>query len=80
MSQQHVAGALDAVAEIGWDVPDADKITALALADDSFLVRELSTPAGRKFMRKIARHAGHLRPARSPQRDWRTASRLSATW
>jgi hypothetical protein len=58
VSQRHVAGALGAVADVGWEVPDADKIIEQALADGSFLVRELSTPAGRKFMRKIARHAG----------------------
>jgi len=58
LSQRHVAGAVEAVAGIGWAVPDAEKIVARALADDSFLVRELSRPAGRKFMRKIARHTG----------------------
>lgn len=37
-------------------VPDADAIAKLGLANDSFLVRELATPAGRKFMRKLARN------------------------
>jgi hypothetical protein len=53
-SQKHVAAALDAIAQIGWEVPERDQIEQRALADGSFLVRQLSTPAGRRFMRKIA--------------------------
>jgi hypothetical protein len=30
----------------------------MGLADNSFLIRELSSPAGRKFMRKISRQPG----------------------
>ena len=58
VSQRDVAGALEAVAAVGWEVPNSKKIVALALADDSFLVRELATPRGKKFMRKIAKSAG----------------------
>jgi len=58
LSQQHVTGALDAVAKAGWEVPAADKIVELALADNSFLVDELSTPDGKEFMRKIAQNPG----------------------
>ncbi|MGD9636960.1 MAG: hypothetical protein AB7G28_23915 [Pirellulales bacterium] len=58
MSQSQVAAALEAVAAAGWEVPNADKIVDLALADNSFLVGELSTPDGKKFMRKIARTPG----------------------
>ncbi len=42
----------------GVRVPKADGIAKRGLADDSFLVRELSTAEGRRFMRKIARHGG----------------------
>jgi hypothetical protein len=39
-------------------VPGAGDIVKLGLADDSFLVRELSTPEGRRFMRKMDQHSG----------------------
>lgn len=38
----------------GVHVPDAQAISQLGLANDSFLVRELTTPAGRRFMHKLA--------------------------
>lgn len=56
--QSQVEQALAAVHEVGWDVPGSDAILKRALADGSFLVRELSTPAGRTFMRRVARHTG----------------------
>jgi hypothetical protein len=58
MSQDQVAAALDAVAAAGWEVPNAKKIVELALPDNSFLVGELSTPDGKKFMRKISQSPG----------------------
>jgi hypothetical protein len=58
VSRRNVTEALAAVADVGWEVPDADTIVSQALPDDSFLIRELATPAGKKFMRKIARSAG----------------------
>ncbi len=42
--------------DAGVHVPDAESIAQLGLANDSFLVRELTTLAGRKFMRKLARN------------------------
>jgi hypothetical protein len=42
----------------GWKIPDASSIAKRGLADDSFLVRELSTSEGKKFMRKIAPRPG----------------------
>ena len=42
----------------GVKVRDADSIVKLGLADESFLVRELSTADGRRFMRKVGRSAG----------------------
>jgi hypothetical protein len=44
--------------DAGVHVPDARAITELALANDSFMVRELTTANGRKFMRKLARNPG----------------------
>lgn len=58
LNQRHVEAALSAVAAAGWEVPHAEKIVALALPDNSFLVGELATPDGRRFMRKIAANPG----------------------
>ncbi len=53
-----VAGAIDAVSQTGWQVPYPEKIKKFALADDSFLVQQLATAKGKKFMRNVARHQG----------------------
>jgi hypothetical protein len=58
LNQQLVADALAAVAKVGWDVPDAKQITELALPVNSFLVGELATPDGKRFMRKISTSPG----------------------
>jgi hypothetical protein len=58
VSQRQVRAALARVVAIGWQVPEQDKIANRALADNSFIVRELSTPEGRRFMRKLASHPG----------------------
>jgi len=58
LSQTQVAAALAVAAGVGWDVPQPESIISRALPDDSFLVREFSTPAGRRFMRKIAKQPG----------------------
>jgi hypothetical protein len=58
INQRQVTGALDALAKAGWEVPDADKIVALALPENSFLVGELATPDGKEFMRKISQNPG----------------------
>jgi hypothetical protein len=42
----------------GIKFSEPGSVTKLALADDSFLVRELSTPNGQRFMRKIASRSG----------------------
>lgn len=39
-------------------VSNPTSVTDLGLASDSFLVREFSTPEGKKFMRKIAQQSG----------------------
>jgi len=58
--QSQLGLALDAVGEAGWELADADRkaIVDRGLANDSFLAKELSAPAGRLFMRRIARHPG----------------------
>lgn len=58
ITQSQVRAALAAAQQVGWDVPQADRIVELAVTDDSFLATELSTPQGQKFMRKISRHSG----------------------
>jgi hypothetical protein len=59
VSQSIVADALAHVTDkTGWNVPDQKEIVGLALADNSFLVTQLSTPAGRKFMRSLDKYGG----------------------
>jgi hypothetical protein len=58
LNQSQAAGALAAIASAGWEVPNAKKIVSLALADNSFLVTQLATPNGKRFMRKIAKTPG----------------------
>jgi len=58
LDQSQVAGALEAIAAVGWEVSYAKKIVSLALADNSFLVKQLATPKGKPFMRKIAKSPG----------------------
>jgi hypothetical protein len=45
---------LKSVASAGWKLNNENEIVALGLPDNSFLVRELATPAGKKFMRKVS--------------------------
>ena len=58
VTRSQVAGALTKAADAGTKIPAAERILAATLPDNSFLARELSTPAGRKFMRKVARLPG----------------------
>ncbi len=58
LDQSQVAGALEAIAATGWEVPNAKPIVSLALPDNSFLVTQLATPNGKRFMRKIAKNPG----------------------
>jgi hypothetical protein len=58
LSQSQIDGALDVVHDAGWDVPDRKSIVERALPDGSFMVKQLRTPAGLKFMRRVARHPG----------------------
>lgn len=62
VNQAQVTKALDAVEQVGWEVPDRGKIVDLALSDNAWLVRELSTKRGKSFMRKVGRfQGGYLR-------------------
>jgi hypothetical protein len=58
VTRSQVAEALAKAADAGTKVPAVKRILAATLPDNSFLAKELSTPAGRKFMRKVARHRG----------------------
>ncbi len=54
ISRSQIDAVLESAAAAGWKVHNGREIVELGLPDNSFLVRELSTPTGRKFMRKIA--------------------------
>lgn len=56
--QSLVEQALDRALDTGWDPKTRDAIVKRTLADGSFLVKTLSSPAGRKFMRRVARQQG----------------------
>jgi hypothetical protein len=56
--QSQIDAVLKNVAATGWKVDNSQEIVALGLPDGSFLVRELSSPSGKKFMRKIAAQPG----------------------
>jgi hypothetical protein len=42
----------------GVKISEPAKIVKLGLPDDSFLMRELSTPNGKHFMRRLGQHPG----------------------
>jgi len=58
ITQSHIEAALEIIHDLGWEIDKPLEIVELGLADTSFLVRELSSPIGRKFMRKVARQSG----------------------
>jgi hypothetical protein len=58
ISQSHIAAALKQVEDTGYKTADAKEIIKLGLPDNSFLVREFSSPTGRQFVRKAGRYAG----------------------
>lgn len=53
ISRSQVEAALDLVEQVGWDVPDRKQVAALALSDNSFLIKVLSTKRGQRFMRQV---------------------------
>ncbi len=58
ITRAQVETVLKKLDDAGVHVPNAKAIADLALANDSFLVRELTTSNGKKFMRKLARNPG----------------------
>jgi hypothetical protein len=58
INQSQVEKVVAKILNDGVKITDPENIVKLAMADDSFLVRELSTPNGKRFMRKIAPHVG----------------------
>lgn len=58
LNQEEVTAALAAVAKVGWEPADSKEIIGRALPTNSFLVGELATPDGKRFMRKISKNPG----------------------
>jgi hypothetical protein len=58
LSQGEVTPLFPKLAALNWTVVDSREITALLLPDNDFLVTQLQTRAGRKFMRRIAHLPG----------------------
>jgi len=56
ISKSDVEGLFAQLARIGWSVADREEILDATLADDDFLVRELRTPAGEKFSKRIGEY------------------------
>lgn len=55
INREQVEPLLDNLQEFGLPLPDKKEILADVMAKADYLVRQLSTPAGIKFMRQIAR-------------------------
>ncbi|HEX4415636.1 MAG TPA: hypothetical protein VH107_18530 [Lacipirellulaceae bacterium] len=58
ITRAQIETVLKKLAAAGVRVPDAQAISQLGLANDSYLVRELTTPAGRRFMHKLSHDPG----------------------
>lgn len=58
ITRSQIEQVLTKLDDAGAQVPGADKIAERGLDDNSFVARELSTAAGRKFMRRLARNPG----------------------
>ena len=56
ISQKQVVPALDGMAKLGWTLAEKKTLLERVPADDDFLVKELQTPVGRKFMDQIAKY------------------------
>jgi len=52
--RSQIEAVLKNVAAAGWKLDNSQQVVELALPDSAFLVRELSSPTGKKFMRKVA--------------------------
>lgn len=58
ITRDQVAAVLKKLENAGIHIPDAKSIAERCLENDSFLVRELTTPGGKQFMRKLASKSG----------------------
>jgi hypothetical protein len=58
ISRSQVEKVIATLTSNGVKISDPESVTKRVLADDSFLVRELSTANGQRFMRKIASRSG----------------------
>ena len=58
ISRSQIEKVLAKLQLMGVKLPDPGSIAKLGLADESFLVRELSSTDGRRFMRKMAQQNG----------------------
>lgn len=58
ITRGQIETVLEKLSSAGVEVPDAQAVTARGLANDSFLVRELTKKSGRPFMRRLARTPG----------------------
>jgi hypothetical protein len=59
VTRSQIEKVIAKLASNGLKIHDPASIAKRGLADDSFLVRELSTAEGKRFMRKIARAGGY---------------------
>jgi hypothetical protein len=58
ITQSQIAGALARVKDDGQVLASDEEFVRRGVPDNSFLAREFSTPAGRKFIRKAGTYAG----------------------
>jgi hypothetical protein len=58
ISQSQIVAVIRRIDAAGGEVKDARAIVERALPDSSFLIRELSSPAGKKFMREVGKQQG----------------------
>ena len=56
LSQSSVAPVIQQLRLLGWTVPDRKSILSSVPKDHDFLVAQLNTPAGRKFMVRISKY------------------------
>ncbi|MCE5269211.1 MAG: hypothetical protein LLG00_15145 [Planctomycetaceae bacterium] len=56
ITRQTIAPLLGQLQQKGLPLPDSKQILESVPSDDGFLARQLATPAGRSFMRQVARY------------------------
>ncbi len=55
LARSEVHNILTQIGKLGWNVKEGPQIEALVLEDSHFLIRQLRTKRGTRFMRKIAK-------------------------